>query len=52
MLKTIVDDTYVDDWLESTKTVEEAIRLAKDVSAVLEKGDFKLRGWGIQFETV
>jgi hypothetical protein len=43
--KAVVDDTYVDDWLESRRSVKEAVPIAKDKSRVFEKGDFKLRGW-------
>ena len=45
VVKAIRDNTYVDDWLESRKSVPEAVTVAKKVTAVLEKGDFKLRGW-------
>ena len=44
-MKAIRYNTYVDDWLESRKSVPEAVTVAKRVTEMLEKGDFKLRGW-------
>ena len=36
---------YVDDYLDSAETEEEAINRAKEVKGILEKGDFHLTGW-------
>ncbi|XP_075150403.1 uncharacterized protein LOC142224509 [Haematobia irritans] len=36
---------YVDDFLESVDTIEEAIRLAKDVKMIHSKAGFNIRNW-------
>lgn len=36
---------YIDDYLGSSPSLEEAIRTARDVKAVLAAGDFHLIGW-------
>lgn len=36
---------YVDDYLDSVDTIEEAVQLAKDVAAVHGKADFFIRNW-------
>ncbi|XP_017468636.1 PREDICTED: uncharacterized protein LOC108360729 [Rhagoletis zephyria] len=48
----IVDNHYVDDMLDSVDTEEEAIRLARDVSFVHEKGGFHIRNWHSNSEKV
>ncbi|XP_053699022.1 uncharacterized protein LOC128745992 [Sabethes cyaneus] len=41
----ILNRHYVDDYYDSTDTVEEAIRRARDVKLVHSKGGFELRNW-------
>ncbi|XP_049284605.1 uncharacterized protein LOC125764417 [Anopheles funestus] len=41
----IVSSTYVDDYLDSFSTVEEAARVAKDVHRIFQNGGFVLRNW-------
>ncbi|XP_062714715.1 uncharacterized protein LOC134291230 [Aedes albopictus] len=36
---------YVDDYLDSVDTIEEAVQLAKDVAEVHRKADFFIRNW-------
>lgn len=42
---TINNAMYVDDVLDSCETVNEALRLRRDLSELLTKGGFKLRKW-------
>lgn len=41
----IVDNHYVDDYFDSTNTVEEAIQRAKEVRYVHSRGGFEIRNW-------
>ncbi|XP_036329397.1 uncharacterized protein LOC118741504 [Rhagoletis pomonella] len=41
----IIERHYVDDMLDSTNTVEDAIKLAKDVRAIHAHGGFRIRNW-------
>ncbi|XP_062538477.1 uncharacterized protein LOC134206767 [Armigeres subalbatus] len=41
----VVDNHYVDDYLDSVDTVEEATRLAKEVKLIHQHGGFELRHW-------
>ena len=41
----ILKKLYMDDYLDSTPTVEEAITRAKTVQRILAEGDFHLRKW-------
>ncbi|XP_058840949.1 uncharacterized protein LOC131696424 [Topomyia yanbarensis] len=41
----IIDNHYVDDYLDSVDTEEEAIRLALEVKTVHAKGGFHIRNW-------
>ncbi|XP_062700972.1 uncharacterized protein LOC115254910 [Aedes albopictus] len=41
----IIDKHYVDDYFDSTDTVEEATRIAKEVELVHSKGGFEIRNW-------
>ena len=41
----IYKHTYMDDWLDSAQTVEEAVGLANEVRETLKKGDFNLHEW-------
>ena len=43
--KTIKDNTYMDDILDSLNTTEDAKKLTSDVDKILEKGGFKVEGW-------
>ena len=43
--KTIKDNTYMDDILDSLNTTEDVKKLTSDVDKVLEKGGFKVKGW-------
>ncbi len=43
--RTIKDNTYMDDILDSVNTKEEARKLTSDVDRILEKGGFKVKGW-------
>ncbi|XP_062541842.1 uncharacterized protein LOC134209834 [Armigeres subalbatus] len=43
--KAIVENHYVDDYFDSSDTIEEAVALAKDVRYVHSKGGFELRNW-------
>ncbi|XP_055612596.1 uncharacterized protein LOC129759214 [Uranotaenia lowii] len=40
--KSIVDNTYMDDWLVSVDTVEEAVRLSEEVKRIHAAGGFQL----------
>jgi hypothetical protein len=42
---TILNGMYVDDLLDSTRTLQEANQRATQVSTILEQGDFHLRSW-------
>ncbi|XP_065079713.1 uncharacterized protein LOC135702590 [Ochlerotatus camptorhynchus] len=41
----VVENHYVDDYLDSVDTIEEAVQLAKEVKTVHERGGFELRHW-------
>lgn len=41
----ILNHHYVDDLLDSADTVEEAVKLAKDITYVHQKGGFDIRNW-------
>ncbi|XP_055622254.1 uncharacterized protein LOC129765843 [Toxorhynchites rutilus septentrionalis] len=43
--RAILENHYVDDYFDSTETVEEAVKLAKEVTFVHSKGGFELRNW-------
>ena len=43
--KTIKDNTYMDDILDSVNTTEDAKKLTSDVDKILEKGGFTVKGW-------
>ncbi|XP_053698802.1 uncharacterized protein LOC128745752 [Sabethes cyaneus] len=43
--KAIVHNHYVDDYFDSVDTVEEAVRLAKNVATVHSRGGFVMRNW-------
>ena len=43
--KAIRENHYVDDWLESFHTEEEARKVAKDVKYVHSKGGLEIRNW-------
>ncbi|XP_057380662.1 uncharacterized protein LOC130703059 [Daphnia carinata] len=44
--KQVIDHFYVDNWLTSFPTAEEAIQQAKRVTNVLRRGGFELAQWG------
>lgn len=44
-VQSILDNHYVDDLLDSTDTVEEAIKLAKDIKFIHQAGGFNIRNW-------
>ena len=44
-VKAINENLYVDDYLDSTETDEQAIQRGQDVSEILANGDFHLRKW-------
>lgn len=44
-VKAITDHHYVDDLLDSVDTVEEAIKLAKDIRLIHSQGGFEIRNW-------
>ena len=44
-VKAIKENLYMDDYLDSAKTEEEAISRAKDVGDILSSGDFHLTKW-------
>ena len=46
--RTIKDNIYMDDILDSVNTKEEAKKLTSDVDRILEKGGFKVEGWRIK----
>lgn len=41
----IYNNHYVDDWLQSVETSDEAISLARDVKEIHERGGFEIRNW-------
>ena len=45
IIKAITDHLYMDDYLDSTRTEEEAIVRAKGVTKTLAKGDFIFQAW-------
>ncbi len=44
--KQIIDHFYVDNWLTSFPTADEALQYAKKVTSVLRRGGFQLAQWG------
>ena len=44
-VKAINENLYVDDYLDSTETDEQAIERGRRVSEILARGDFHLRKW-------
>ncbi|XP_055523175.1 uncharacterized protein LOC129717331 [Wyeomyia smithii] len=44
-VRAIVDNHYVDDYFDSVDTVEEAVRLAKEVKMIHSRGGFVIRNW-------
>lgn len=44
-VKAIVDNHYVDDWLDSVDAQEEAVQLANDVKAIHKEGGFEIRNF-------
>lgn len=44
-VKSIVDHHYVDDLLDSVDTIEEVIKLVKDVRTIHQQGRFEIRNW-------
>lgn len=45
VMKAVKSNFYVDDYLGSASTNEQAVRIATRVQSVLSKADFPLRGW-------
>jgi len=43
--KTLEDNSYMDDILDSVRTVSEAQQLTTGIEEVLEKGGFQVKGW-------
>ena len=43
--KAIIDNSYMDDICDSVDTVDDARRQTNDIDTVLEKGNFKIKGW-------
>ena len=43
--RTIKDNTYMDDILDSVNTKEEPKKLTSDVDKILKGGSFKVKGW-------
>ncbi|XP_055643274.1 uncharacterized protein LOC129779676 [Toxorhynchites rutilus septentrionalis] len=41
----VIENHYVDDYLDSVDTVEEAVQLAEEVKTIHERGGFELRHW-------
>ncbi|XP_068713032.1 uncharacterized protein [Montipora foliosa] len=41
----IKENTYMDDIIESVPTKEKATKLAKDIEALLDEGNFKMKEW-------
>ena len=41
----IKENTYMDDIIESVPTKEKATKLAKDIEALLDEGNFKMKDW-------
>lgn len=41
----VVENHYVDDYLDSTNSVDEAVQLISDVKAVHTNGGFEIRHW-------
>ncbi|KAH8310168.1 hypothetical protein KR067_003598, partial [Drosophila pandora] len=44
-IRTICQNTFVDDWLESVDTDDEMIQLANNVKMIHAKGGFEMRNW-------
>ncbi|XP_036340111.1 uncharacterized protein LOC118749414 [Rhagoletis pomonella] len=44
-VKTILDNTFVDDWLQSMQTEDEMIKLATTVRHIHADGGFEMRNW-------
>ena len=43
--KTILQNSYMDDIPESTRTVEEAQKITDEIDKILNRGGFKIKGW-------
>ena len=41
----IKENTYMDDIIENVPTKEKATKLAKDIEALLDEGNFKMKEW-------
>ena len=41
----IKENTYTDNIIESVPTKEKATKLAKDIEALLDEGNFKMKEW-------
>ena len=50
--KSIEDDSYMDDYLKSCATEEEAIELVNDVTKINKAGGFEMHGWASNCATV
>ncbi|XP_058840859.1 uncharacterized protein LOC131696330 [Topomyia yanbarensis] len=48
----IVENTYVDDYLDSRDTIEEALNLAMDVRLIHSKAGFEIRNWQSNSEQI
>lgn len=44
-VKFIIDNTYVDDWLQSADTEDDMLELAKVVRSIHQDGGFEMRNW-------
>jgi len=51
-VKAINKNLFINDYLESAETEEEAIKWAKEVKGITEKGAFHLTGWVSYSESV
>lgn len=43
--ETILTNSYMDDIPESTDTIQDAMRITKEIDEILEVGGFKIKGW-------
>ncbi|XP_055645616.1 uncharacterized protein LOC129782482 [Toxorhynchites rutilus septentrionalis] len=48
----IIQCHYVDDYLDSFLTIEEAKKVASEVKAIHKSGGFEIRGWGSNFDEI
>lgn len=48
----ILNDFYMDDLMSGCETVEEGIKLSKDIAKILDKGGFQLQKWSSNKEEV